>query len=75
MPDNSLNQPHEPAPDTPGDIVPEPSALQFDLADYLPEAIRPAWETLVAYPWLLVPLLLVLGWAVGKALEFSFERG
>jgi MscS family membrane protein len=50
----------------------------FDVGQYLPEAVRPLLNLLLDYPWLVVFLLLIIGYAVGKLIQvilgFSLDR-
>lgn len=56
--------------------APEPQALELDVdvAQYLPEAVRPGWEFLTDYPLVLVLMLGALGWGIGKALQLVVRK-
>jgi small-conductance mechanosensitive channel len=45
-------------------------ALDIDVGQFLPETAQPAWILLQDFPVLLVVLLLVLGYLMGKAIQF-----
>jgi MscS family membrane protein len=55
----------------------EPSRLlsDTDLAAWLPDWARPAWEFLAAWPVVLLPLLVLVAYLVGKALQSFLSRG
>jgi small-conductance mechanosensitive channel len=73
----------EPVPDS---VTPEtetaPAAAEAveegffnpDIDQFVPEAALPIWETLAEYPWLLVPVLILLGWGIGRILTWTVAR-
>ncbi|MDX1380564.1 MAG: mechanosensitive ion channel family protein [Xanthomonadales bacterium] len=64
-------RPAEPA----GADAPEPVLLDVEPGAWLPEAWQPGWEWLAANGWLLVPLLVLLGWGIGRLLQWFIARG
>lgn len=58
-------------------VEPDVEALTIDIrpVDYLPEAIRPAWEFLQNYPFLLALLIVLIGVLVGWGLKLLVSRG
>ena len=54
-----------------------PEALTIDIrpVDYLPEIARPAWEFLQNYPFVLALLIILVGFLLGKALQWLVTRG
>jgi small-conductance mechanosensitive channel len=54
----------------------QPQALELDVdvAQYVPEAVRPGWEFLADYPLVLVLLLGAIGWGIGKALQLVVRK-
>jgi small-conductance mechanosensitive channel len=47
--------------------------LEIDLEHYLPEAAVPAWQFMQDYPLLLVVVMFILGYALGKGLQWLLE--
>jgi small-conductance mechanosensitive channel len=47
--------------------------LEIDLEHYLPEAVVPAWQFMQDYPLLLVVVMFILGYAIGKGLQWLLE--
>jgi small-conductance mechanosensitive channel len=47
--------------------------LEIDLEHYLPEAVVPAWQFMQDYPLLLVVVMFIVGYAVGKGLQWLLE--
>ncbi len=47
--------------------------LEIDLEHYLPETVVPAWQFMQDYPLLLVVVMFVLGYALGKGLQWLLE--
>jgi small-conductance mechanosensitive channel len=60
--------PEDSAPD--GEAAEEVFDLTLDVEPYLPDAIVPAWSFLQDYPVLLVVLMFLLGYLIGKALQW-----
>jgi small-conductance mechanosensitive channel len=58
------------APEEPQGLV-----LDFDVAEFVPEPILPAWELLQHYPLLMVLLLLIFGYLLGRGLQLTLQRG
>ncbi len=54
-----------------------PEALTIDIrpVDYLPEIARPVWEFLQNYPFALALLIILVGFLLGKALQWLVTRG
>jgi len=52
-------------------------ALTIDVrpVDYLPEILRPAWELMQNYPFVLGLLIVLFGFLLGKALQWLVVRG
>jgi small-conductance mechanosensitive channel len=52
-------------------------ALTIDVrpVDYLPEILRPAWELMQNYPFVLGLLIILFGFLLGKALQWAVVRG
>jgi len=52
-------------------------ALTIDVrpVDYLPEILRPAWELMQNYPFVLGLLIILFGFLLGKALQWAVFRG
>jgi small-conductance mechanosensitive channel len=53
-----------------------PEALTIDIkpVEYLPEFLQPSWELLQDYPFILGALLILLGYLLGKALQWLVSR-
>lgn len=58
----------EAVPETPPAV--DPFALVVDIEPILPESLVPAWAFMQDYPVLLVILMFILGYAVGKAIQW-----
>ena len=60
------------AADTPETVAPGPEALTLDvrIGDYLPELLQPAWALFQQYPVALGVLIIILGYLLGKALQW-----
>jgi MscS family membrane protein len=54
--------------------VPEALTLDVRIGDYLPEFLQPAWELFQQYPLILVPFIIVLGYLLGKALQWLVTK-
>ena len=48
--------------------------LDVDVAQYVPETMRPGWDFISDYPLILVLLLGALGWGVGKVLQLVVRK-
>ena len=46
---------------------------EIDAAQYLPDSVIPFWDLLLQYPLLLILLLLGIGYAVGKLLQWVLQ--
>ena len=57
------------------DDAPEPVLLDVEPEAWLPDAWQPGWEWLAAHGWLLVPVLVLAGWALGRLLRWFIARG
>jgi len=53
-----------------------PEALTIDIkpVEYLPEFLQPSWELLQDYPFILGALIVLLGYLLGKALQWLVSR-
>ena len=47
--------------------------LNIEIQPFLPDPLIPAWNFLQDYPFLLVLLMLVVGYAVGKAIQWALD--
>ena len=47
--------------------------LNIEIEPFLPDPLIPAWNFLQDYPFLLVLLMLVVGYAVGKAIQWALD--
>ncbi len=45
-----------------------------DVVDWLPEWLRPSWEFLATYPVVLLPVLVIIGYLLGKAFQSILAR-
>jgi small-conductance mechanosensitive channel len=64
------------AAETPESAAHAPEALTLDvrIGDYLPEFLQPAWELFQQYPLALGLLIIVLGYLLGKALQWLVTK-
>ncbi len=53
----------------------EQAGAIFDVADWLPDALLPYWDSLAAYPLLLTVTLIIAGFLVGKVVQWLFTHG
>jgi small-conductance mechanosensitive channel len=58
---------------SPEAVAQDPFDLIIDVEPYLPDFIVPAWSFLQDYPVLLVILMFVLGYVVGKTLQWALR--
>ena len=63
-----------PAGAAPGDDGPQAFELDVDVAQYVPDVVRPGWEFLTDYPLALILLMGALGWGIGKILQVSVNK-
>jgi MscS family membrane protein len=56
--------------------APGPEALTLDvrIGDYLPELLQPAWALLQQYPLVLGVLIIILGYLLGKTLQWLLTK-
>ena len=54
--------------------VPEALTLDVRIGDYLPDFFQPAWELFQQYPVALGLLILLLGYLLGKALQWLVTK-
>ncbi|MFT5139445.1 MAG: MscS family membrane protein [Lysobacterales bacterium] len=59
-----------------GETVEQGSNLlfQYDVAQWLPDWLRPSWEFLATYPVVLLPVLVIIAYLLGKALQSILAR-
>ena len=64
------------AAETPEAAAHAPEALTLDvrIGDYLPEFLQPAWELFQQYPLALGLLIIILGYLLGKALQWLVTK-
>ncbi len=64
------------AAETPEAAAHTPEALTLDvrIGDYLPEFLQPAWELFQQYPLALGLLIIILGYLLGKALQWLVTK-
>jgi small-conductance mechanosensitive channel len=64
------------AAETPETVTPGPEALTLDvrIGDYLPELLQPAWALFQQYPLALGLLIIILGYLLGKALQWLVTK-
>ena len=55
-------------------ITEQPTAAVFDVADWLPEALVPIWDTMALYPMLLTVSLIAAGFIVSKIVQWLFTH-
>jgi small-conductance mechanosensitive channel len=60
-----------PPPEEPAEVIEETAELLFNPAveDWLPTWLQPAWDFLAAYPVVLLPVLVIIAYLLGKALQ------
>jgi MscS family membrane protein len=54
--------------------VPEALTLDVRIGDYVPEFFQPAWELFQQYPLALGLLIIILGYLLGKALQWLITK-
>jgi small-conductance mechanosensitive channel len=54
--------------------APEALTIVIKPVDYLPEFMQPSWELLQDYPFILGALIVLLGYLLGKALQWLVSR-
>ncbi len=52
----------------------EALTLDVRIVEYLPEFMRPAWEFFQQYPVILIPLMILFGYLLGKALQWLVTK-
>jgi small-conductance mechanosensitive channel len=52
----------------------EEGFLNTEIHQFVPDAVMPVWQTLAEFPWLLVPVLVLMGWGIGRFLAWMVAR-
>jgi MscS family membrane protein len=61
--------------EAPVEVITElPTGAVFDVADWLPEALVPIWDTMALYPMLLTVSLIAAGFIVSKIVQWLFSH-
>jgi MscS family membrane protein len=72
----SADQSTEPNVAQTGEIVDQGNNLLFqhDVGQWLPDWLRPSWEFLATYPIVLLPVLVIIAYVLGKAVQSILSR-
>jgi len=70
----SGDAPTEALGEEPVDQVPDALTLDIKPVEYLPEILQPGWELLQNFPFVLAVLIVLLGYLLGKALQWLVSK-